>query len=55
MSNHHLKRLSLLLALAGVLTGCGQTGPLYLPDKAPPPEESKTTPPQDAQTREHQE
>jgi predicted small lipoprotein YifL len=51
MPVRHLKLLPVLLVLAG----CGQTGPLYLPDKAPHPQDIKTTPPQDEQTREHQE
>jgi predicted small lipoprotein YifL len=29
-------RLFLFLPLLAVLTGCGQPGPLYLPDKVPP-------------------
>lgn len=33
MSLHPLKLLPLVLCLAG----CGQTGPLYLPEKSPPP------------------
>ena len=43
MSLCRLKLLPLLLCLAG----CGQTGPLYLPEKAPPPAGS-TTPAPDA-------
>ena len=31
-----MQRLLLTLALAAALTGCGQKGPLYLPDSKPP-------------------
>ena len=29
-------KLSLITCLLIALTGCGQTGPLYLPDNSPP-------------------
>lgn len=32
-----MKKLAALLALAGLLTACGQTGPLYLPKTSAPP------------------
>ncbi|HHS84243.1 MAG TPA: hypothetical protein ENK38_04845 [Gammaproteobacteria bacterium] len=31
----------LLLATAGLLSGCGQKGPLYLPDQAQPQQQPK--------------
>lgn len=52
MSIHYLRLLPLLLCLSG----CGQTGPLYLPDKtAPPPTTSETPAPDDEQAVERRE
>jgi predicted small lipoprotein YifL len=47
MSIRYLKLLSLLLLLAGAQAGCGQTGPLYLPEKTAPPPDSDVPAPQD--------
>ena len=44
----YLKLLCLLLCL----TGCGQTGSLYLPEKTAPPPAGQMPPPADEQTRE---
>lgn len=41
MSLHPLKPLLLMLCLAG----CGQTGPLYLPEKSAPPPAAPPPPP----------
>jgi predicted small lipoprotein YifL len=41
MKNQIAIRLLLLCSLA--LSGCGQKGPLYLPDNEEPPAESKTS------------
>lgn len=44
MSRHVLQRfliLITLLATTSLLSGCGQTGPLYLPDPATQPEQAK--------------
>ncbi|MCG6899528.1 MAG: lipoprotein [Gammaproteobacteria bacterium] len=35
--------IRLLLLCAVALSGCGQKGPLYLPDKQEPPAENKTS------------
>lgn len=35
-----LRKLPVVLAIAAVLSGCGQMGPLYLPEQAPPEGES---------------
>jgi predicted small lipoprotein YifL len=43
MYRHYLKLLPLLLCLSG----CGQTGPLYLPEKAAPPPAVESPPPAD--------
>ncbi len=34
------KKLSTVLAALLLMTGCGQLGPLFLPDEAPPATES---------------
>jgi len=47
MSIRYLKLLSLLLLLAGAQAGCGQTGPLYLPEKTAPPPDVQAPAPRD--------
>jgi predicted small lipoprotein YifL len=39
-----MKNYSLILLFTVVLTGCGQTGPLYLPDAPPPIHVAKPKP-----------
>jgi predicted small lipoprotein YifL len=48
MSTRHLKLLPLLLCLAG----CGQTGPLYLPEPEAPPPATPAPPPADEPAQE---
>lgn len=36
MKNYLVLLAALWLGLAGILSGCGQKGPLYLPDKQHP-------------------
>ncbi len=55
MNNNHANLSILLVAVlapAFLMGGCGQTGPLYLPAKAPAPQaadkvQKKTNPPED--------
>jgi predicted small lipoprotein YifL len=44
MAYRYLRTRCLIAALLLVLAGCGQTGPLYLPDQPPPDQQDPAQP-----------
>jgi predicted small lipoprotein YifL len=44
MPPRYLMTRCLIAALLLILSGCGQTGPLYLPDKPPPDQQEHAQP-----------